>query len=333
MVRLGLNQMKVAISGIGIAGPTSAYWLLRYGHEPVLIERSRGLRSGGYMIDFWGVGLTVAERMGILPQILNAGYPVQEVRFVDAKGRPEASLSTEIFRRVTHDRFTSLPRSALSTIIYRTLNDRVETIFGDQIAAIEQHDSCVRIKFTRSAPRDVDLLVGADGLHSNVRRLAFGPEDRFEKQLGYHVAASEVDGYRPRDELVYVCHTTPGRQIARFAERGDRTLFLFVFVDELLGGREPRDAQESQAALRLVFENGEWETAQILAAMDSVPDVYFDSVSQIHKDCWSNRRSVLLGDAAACVSLLAGEGCGLGMTEAYVLAGELHNAGPNVEDA
>ena len=111
--------MKIAISGAGIAGPTLAYWLARYGHSPTLIEKSPELRTGGYMIDFWGTGFTIAEKMGILPQVLEAGYSVNEVRFVDTTGRKQASFSTDLFQRATHGRFTSLPRRALSEIIFR----------------------------------------------------------------------------------------------------------------------------------------------------------------------------------------------------------------------
>ena len=93
----------------------------------------------------------------------------------------------------------------------------------------EDADSMM-VHFRRDGERRFDLVIGADGLHSNVRRLAFGPQDRFERQLGYVVAAFEVDGYRPRDEDVYVVFCEPGRMLARFALHDDRTLFLFVLA-------------------------------------------------------------------------------------------------------
>ena len=101
----------------------------------------------------------------------------------------------------------------------------------------------MRVRFDRSAPREADLVVGADGLHSRVRRLVFGPDEGAEVSLGYHVAAFEVEGYRPRDELVYVSYGVPGRQISRFSMRDDRTLFLFVFRDEYLPDRGPFDGR------------------------------------------------------------------------------------------
>jgi 2-polyprenyl-6-methoxyphenol hydroxylase-like FAD-dependent oxidoreductase len=234
---------------------------------------------------------------------------------------------------MTGDRFTSLPRGDLAAAIYGTIEGRVEAIFGSSITAIEERATDVLVSFEHGGRRAFDLVIGADGLHSTVRELAFGPERRFEKPLGYRVAAFEVDGYRPRDELVYVSYTRPGRQVARFSLRGDRTMFLLVFVGDRMAGPEPDDVAGRKALLRRVFGDAGWECPQILRAMDRAGDIYFDRVSQIRMDGWSNGRVMLIGDAAACVSLLAGEGAGLAMTGAYVLAGELHRAGDDYREA
>ena len=167
--------MKIAINGAGVAGPALAHWLHRGGHAPTLIEKSPHFRAGGYIIDFWGVGYTIAERMGILPEVREKGYSVREVRFVDERGRKTGGFHSEVFRRMTGDRFTSLPRGDLAAAIYHTVNDQVETIFGDSFSAIDSHDTGVRASFEKGAARDFDLVIGADGLHSAVRDLAFGP--------------------------------------------------------------------------------------------------------------------------------------------------------------
>ncbi len=319
--------MRIAINGAGIAGPTLAYWLHQSGHEVVLIEAAPQLRSGGYIIDFWGIGYDIAEKMGLIPQIRALGYQVEEVRFVNRQSRKHGGFDVEVFRRMTRGRLTSLRRSDLAATIYGALDGTVETIFGDSVTRIEDAGECVRLSFEHAAPREVDLLIGADGLHSHVRQLVFGPEARFEIPLGYHVAAFEVESYRPRDELVYITHGVPGRQISRFSMRDDTTLFLFVFRDEYLTAKEPTSEQERKAVLRNVFGDVGWECPRILAAMEHASSVYFDRVSQIRMDCWTKGRTALVGDAAACVSLLAGEGTGLAMAEAYVLAGELRACG------
>lgn len=319
------NGLKIAISGAGVAGPALAYWLLRCGHQPTLIERAPGLRTGGYVIDFWGVGYQVAQRMGIEPALRNAGYQVQRLDSMGRDGRLRASMRMEAIARLTGDRFTSLPRGDVAAILHGAVADRAETIFGDSIAAIDAHADGLRVQLEHGGSRDFDLLIGADGLHSNVRGLVFGPESDYEKYLGCRVAACVVDGYRPRDELEYKIHNVPGRQVGRFTLRDNRTLFLFVFRSE--DRVDPGSLAARKAVLRRTFADVGWEGPQMLDAMDAVDELYFDVVSQIRMDGWSRGRVALIGDAAACISLLGGEGTGLAMTEAYVLAGELQRAG------
>ncbi|MGP4057133.1 FAD-binding domain [Mycobacterium sp. 4D054] len=313
--------MRIAISGAGVAGPALAYWLHRSGHTPTLIEKAPALRTGGYMIDFWGLGYQVVKRMGLADSVRAAGYDIQSIRNVGPDGEINAELGVDMVRRAIGGDFTSLLRGDLSAALYAATAGTVETIFGDIITGIDEDADGVRLHFDQSRPRDYDLLVGADGLHSAVRHLAFGPEENYARYLGAKVAACEVTGYRPRDELVYVNYSTPGRQVARIALRDDRTMFLFVFRDD-------RDDSSTSALsqLREHFGGAGWECPQILSAIDGVDDLYFDAVSQIQMPRWSRGRVVLIGDAAGCISLLGGEGTGLAITEAYVLAGELMRA-------
>lgn len=317
------RSLNIAISGAGVAGPTLAWWLMRAGHRPTLIEQAPRLRTRGYIIDFWGHGYTLAERMGILPAVEDAGYKVEEVRLVDARGRKTGGFSAELFRRATGGRFTSLPRGDLAAAIYQALGSDVEALFGATIVAMNEHESGVGVTLSNGAEREFDLVIGADGLHSAVRALRFGPQRDYEHPLGYHVAAFEGSGYSARDELTYVGHSEPGRQISRFAERNDRTMFLFVFTDRWLVGGEPQTPEARKQAVAWACQGMQWEWPDIAKCLEEADDVYFDRVSQIRMPCWSSGRVALIGDAAAAVSLLAGEGTGLGMLEAYVLAGEL----------
>jgi 2-polyprenyl-6-methoxyphenol hydroxylase-like FAD-dependent oxidoreductase len=316
--------MKVAICGAGVAGPTLAYFLARHGHTPTLIERAPELRSGGYVIDFWGLGYSIAERMGIIPRLRAEGYQVEQVRFVGAAGNTVSGFNVNIFQQATHGRFTSVPRSVLARAIYGALEGSVETLFDETIAAVSQDADGVDVTLASGGSRRFDLLVGAGGLHSPVRRLCFGPTETFEVRLGYHVAAFTVSGYPRRDELTYVSHAEPSRQLARFALHEDRTMFFFIYHDSLVAGLPA--ATPPVELLRHAFRDSAWEAPQILPLLDAAQDLYFDSVSQIHMPHWSTGRVGLLGDAAAAVSLLAGEGTGLAMIEAYVLAGELERA-------
>ncbi len=325
--------MHAVINGAGVAGPTLAWWLNRDGHDVTLVDHAPSFRTGGYIIDFWGVGYEVACRMGLEQAIRSRGYQVERVRYVDERGRTSATLSVSTLARQLAGRFTSLPRGDLAEAIFDDVKDRIDTRFGDTIAAVEQDDARVACRLASGSSIDADLLIGADGLHSKIRELVFGPEATFERDLGYRVAAFQAKGYRPRDEDVYIIHAEPGCSISRFAMADDTTLFLLVFTADEASGSRPQSDDAVRRTLHAVYGDVGWEAPAVLEAMQNADDVYFDTVSQIRMPTWSRGRVGLIGDAAACVSLLAGEGTGLAMTEAYVLAGELHEAGGDVPRA
>jgi 2-polyprenyl-6-methoxyphenol hydroxylase-like FAD-dependent oxidoreductase len=318
--------MRVLISGLGVAGPTLAYWLRHAGADITIVERAPALRSGGYVIDFWGAGYDVAERMGLLPRINERGYFVDEVRFVGEDGRRVGGFSAKAMRRALHDRFVSLPRSELAAAIYDAVANDIRVIWNDTITTLEQRPEGIRVSFDRSPAQDFDLVFGAGGLHSPTRSLCFA-SDAAESYLGFMVAVFSITGYSRRDEDVYVSYGEPGRQASRFSMHDDRTLFLFVWRDETETDAAAHKAAAQRAILHRRFGDMAWETTDILAAMERSDDLYFDRASQIHLSTWSKDRVALLGDAAFCPSLLAGEGSGMAMTAAYVLAGELQRAG------
>ena len=313
--------MNALISGVGIAGATLAFWLHKYGIEPTLVELAPALRSSGYVIDFWGLGYDIAEKMGLLPDITRIGYHTQELRIVDEDGRRLSGFGVQLFRELTGGRYVTIGRGDLSKLICDQISGSCEIIFGDSIAGLRETGGEVHVQFEHGAERRFDLVIGADGLHSRVRKLVFGPQDRYEKDLGYRVAAFETTGYRRRDELVYIVHSAPGRQVGRLALHDGQTLFLFIFAS----GSEPEAHRVAaqKAMLRKAFQGAGWELPRILTALDTCDDLYFDRVSQIRMAAWSRGRIALVGDAAFCVSLLAGQGSALAMTAAYVLPGEL----------
>jgi 2-polyprenyl-6-methoxyphenol hydroxylase-like FAD-dependent oxidoreductase len=321
-----MRTKSVLVSGAGIAGVTLAYWLMQHGYEPILIERASAFRAGGYMIDFWGLGYEVADRMGLVPRLRSEGYFIREIRFVDGSGSQIGRFGADAMRAVLGENYLSILRGDLASRIYETINSRVEVIYGESIKGIEQTDTGVRVAFEHSSPREVGLLVGADGLHSIVRQISFG-NGSFEKDLGYYAASFLVDHYPWRDETAYVCYSTPGKQVARYALRGDRTAFFFFFAADTKLDAGDQSEERRKDFLRDTFADDGWECPQIVTALDTCNEFYFDRVSQVRLDRWSDGRVALVGDAAFCPSLLAGEGASLAMTAAYILAGELKKAG------
>lgn len=324
--------MRVAINGIGVAGPAVAYWLKRLGHEPVLFEKAAALRSGGYLVDFWGLGYTLAERMGLLPSLRARGYEMKRMRMVDRHGREEAHVDLSVLREALHGRFFSIARADLAEALFGAC-DGISAQFGVSIVGLERDGATTVATLSDGARERFDVIVGADGLHSEIRALVYGPDSQFECFLGCYVAAYRVRGYPHCDDLTHVSHTEQRRQAGRVSLRNGETLVLLVWRPRLIGDDVPRDREEQQSAVRRAFVHMGWETPDLLAAMDDAVDFYFDRVSQIHLPRWSAGSVILVGDAAACPSLLAGEGAGLAMLEAYLLAGELHRAKSDVTRA
>jgi len=311
--------VKILIVGAGIAGPTLAFWLLKGGHEVTIVEHAPGLRSGGYLIDFWGAGFDVAARMGIVPELRKHGYNFTEARAVDTKGRKVASFDPSVVIE-TNDRYLSIPRADLATVIYDALDGKAELLVDDTVRDLDDDGKRVRVTFESGTVRDFDLVAGADGLHSRVRRLAFGPDEQYEKYLGIVFAAFDAEGYPFRDELVAMMHAEVGFQAIRLSFRDDATLCLFTV---LYDGEFPTDRASQEALLQAKLADKGWELPTMLEFMSSAKDFYFDSASQILMPSWSKGRIVLVGDAGAAPSFLAGQGSALAMIEAYTLAAEL----------
>jgi 2-polyprenyl-6-methoxyphenol hydroxylase-like FAD-dependent oxidoreductase len=185
----------------------------------------------------------------------------------------------------------------------------------------------VVVSFRRQPARRFDLVIGADGLHSNIRRLAFTGRSNFEAPLGYYFAAFTADNYPHRDERAYVSRTTVARQAARYGLRGGRTAFFMIVGSQLANGRSLATPVEQRAFLADAFADIGWESGDLLSALERSDDSYFDSASQVRMPTWSAGRVALVGDAAYGPSLLAGEGAALAMLGAYTLAGELAGAG------
>lgn len=324
------GAVKVLIVGAGIAGPTLAYWLLRSGHQPTLVERAPQLRRGGYLIDFWGAGFDVADRMGIVPQLRRHGYVMTEARAVGRDGRRIASIDPSAIMDST-GRYVSIARSDLAAAIYGALDGGAELILDDTVSALDDDGDRVRVVFENGQPRDFDLVVGADGLHSRTRRLAFGPDAQFEQYQNIVVSVFDLPGYRPRDELVAMMHAEVGFQAVRVALRDDVTMVVLTVRHD---GRVPlENVADQQALLRERLKGAGWETPAIIEAMPQASTFYFDAVSQIKMPSWTRGRVALVGDAAACPSLLAGQGSALAMIESYVLAAELARSGDDHREA
>ncbi len=314
------KPFRVLVSGLGIAGATLAWWLAEFGMEVTVVERAPAPRRGGYMIDFWGLGYDVAERMGVLDPLRADAYRVDEIRLVRADSRTLAAIKADAVTATMGERFFSILRADLAGGLERLAAARADILFNDAVQALDPWDGGVDVRFLRAKDATFDVVVGAEGVHSPTRAEVTAFPCEFP--LGFCTASFSVAGYPQRDPGAYVSFTEVGRQIARYALRDDRTAFFFIFRTPIDQAGIPHDLREQRAALRTQFGDA-WECRDILSLLDKTEDLYFDEVTQVQSPRWSKGRIALVGDAAYCPSLLAGEGASLAMAGAYILAGEL----------
>jgi 2-polyprenyl-6-methoxyphenol hydroxylase-like FAD-dependent oxidoreductase len=316
---------SVLISGASVAGPALAFWLHRYGFRPVVVERAPAVRGGGYPIDLRGVAVDVAERTGVLPRLREADVGTRRVTLVDGAGRVTGRIRPDQFTGGAHGHDLEVPRGALTHVLYERTRDDVEYVFDDTVTGLDEQPDGVHVTFRRGAPRVVDLVVGADGLHSTVRRLAFGDEGPFRRDLGFHFAGFTMDDGLGLDREALL-HNAPGR-LAAFYATGGPTTALLVFAAPPGIAFDPEDVDQQRDLVTAAFAGVGWEVPRMLAALRTADDVFVDAVSQIRLPRWSSGRVVLVGDAAYAPSFLSGQGTSLALVGAYVLAGELAAAG------
>ena len=312
---------SVLISGAGIAGPSLAYWLGMSGYEVTVVERAPGLRgSGGSPVDFRGHQLTLLEKMGVLGDIRASQTGMGDQAVVGADGR---RLST--FPSVLFSGDVEIDRGDLARILYEHSKDAAEYVFGDHITALAQGPDGVDVTFARGPARRFDLVVGADGLHSAVRRLAFGAEREYRHDLGLAVAGFTMPNAFGLDHsgLIY---NEPGRLAMVTSGRDPARAAVCLMFAATLPDYDWHDTQGHKRLVTEHFAGAGWHVPALLAALQDAPEVYFDTISQIWMDRWSAGRVVLLGDAAWCPGP-GGNGTGHAMLGAFTLAGELAAAG------
>ncbi len=320
-----MQRLNVLISGAGIAGMTLAYWLARRGTHVTVVELAAGQRSSGSPVDVRGQAADIADRMGIMTRVRDAATDVAGMRFIDAPGRVAARVDTVALQRARGSRDVEIARGDLAAILQEASRASAEVLFNDAIRSIAQDSGGVDVTFESALPRRFDLVVGADGLHSGVRRQVFGREQQFVRHAGLYVAtlplSRSFDGI-DRDITMF----NAPRRSATIHPARSRPLAAFIFWRDALPGFDHRDLEQHRRIVAETYQADGWRVPALIKEMQATDDLYFDSVSRVQIASWTQGRVVLVGDAASCVSLL-GDGSSLAMIGAHTLAEALarHN--------
>ena len=331
------KELNILISGASIAGLSTAYWLIKYGCNVTIVERAKHIRPGGQAVDVRGPALEVAERMGILNDIRNNGTKLKGMSLVDAVSGKE--IYSNIEQTLTGGRHDSpdveILRDDLCNVLFEAVKDTAKYIFDDTITTIHQDDAGVDVTFEHAAPQRFDLIIGADGIRSNVRRLVFGNDKLFIRYLGHYVAIFTMPNFLGLDhwEMIFQHEGTPVLVYIAKEKENDARAYLGFSSDEPL----EYDYRDIDAQKRLIAEraapNLGGMISKIKELMQGSPNFYFDSVNQTIMNTWSKGRVALVGDAGYSVSLTLGQSTSVAMVGAYVLTGELANNKENLKAA
>ena len=316
----------ILVSGASVAGTAVAYWLAHHGYSVTVVERYPGLRPGGQAIDVRGPALTVLERMMLRAAADHRRTRIRGASVVDRDGN-ELSRDTESTPTggLIANPDIELLRDDLIELLYEATQLGTEYLFDDSIAALEDDGTAVGVTFERAAARSFDLVIGADGLHSNVRQLVFGPEEQFIDRLGTHAAIFTVPNFLDLDYW-QTWHYGDSTMVGVYSTHNNadaRAMVGFMDTDLRIDYRDT-EAQFAELEKRMLDDG--WVRPQLLEYMRTAPDFYFDEMSQIKMDRWSKGRVALVGDAGYCCSPLSGQGTSVALLGAYILAGELKAA-------
>ena len=326
-----MSSKKVLISGAGIGGLTLAYFLHKNGYRPIIIEKAATLRDSGYMIDFFSSGISVAEKMGIIGQLKEKNHGSDIMIQQNEKGIKQFVLNMSGFRASVKGKLFNFLRTDLSDVLYEKIKDNVEIRFSTSIESIRQDDKQVIATFNNGKQETFDILIGADGLRSNVRSKIYPPQKVEELYLGYYVCALEHNVPINVNKGEVVSMLCPKRQIMTYDTGNGVSNSLFVFQSEK---KKHLTTVEEVEVLKAEFADFASPVPEIIDEAAKKEKLFFDQVTQIRiHDKWHKNRVVLIGDAAFCMTLLSGQGSSMAMTAAYVLSEQLKKYGDKVTQA
>ncbi|WP_316574715.1 FAD-dependent monooxygenase [Nocardia canadensis] len=321
------NPLHVLVSGGGIAGNAVALQLLRNGIRTTVVERAEVPRPGGQAVDLRGPSKEAAERMGLMAGIAQYQLDERGMSYVDGDGKIYARMAMEDFDgqgavaeiEITRGDLNQVLLDAIATVETGELDYR----YGEWIDRIEQDATGVEVTFASGTTERFDLVIGADGVHSATRRLVFGPEEQFSTNLGGYGAFFTMPSPADIEPGWFGMRLVPGAMLGIRPDGDPATAKAIITLRTEVDPALRRDGDAQRALIRRRIADAGWHAPEVLAAMETTTDFYFDELARVDVPELSVGRVTLVGDAGYCGSPMTGMGTAMAIVGAYVLAAEI----------
>lgn len=318
-------KKTVLIVGAGIAGLTAAYWLHHYGFSVDIIEKSECPKKQGYLIDFWGAGFDVCEKMGLCERLAPHDFPLDNFIFIDAQGKIESQFSINALRDLQKNRVFTIFRGDVENVLFKAIPE-ITVKTHNSITHLENNTDQVTVFFNDGSHKMYDVVIGADGAHSKTRELIFGEEKQFSHYLGYQVAACIQPCESVLERSLYT-YSDIGRQATVCYLKSNQVATFYVYAEK------DEKITDPDQKLREAFKHSGWIMGELIEESKKSDMIFFDALSQINLPTWHHHRVVLIGDASHCLTLAAGQGASMAMAGAYILSTLLFENQDNPQSA
>lgn len=321
------HDMHVLVSGASIAGLTTAYWMRKLGYKVTIVEIADGLRQGGTAVDIKGETVDVVKRMGIFDQVKANRLTLERWDFKNAEDVTERSTVFFSEGEERPDDAFEIERDTFMNILFDTVKHDVALLFNNRITSLDETGDAVHVTFKDGSQHPFDLVMGCDGIHSAVRRLAFGNEAEYTHFLGLYFSVTIVNKLLIKRNTGQL-YSVLGKSVMLNAYK-DKTDIILFFVSENEIPYDYRDEAQQRTIMLDQFAGQSWRVAELLEEVKASKTFYFDKLCQIRMPSWTKGRVALVGDAAYCASPAAGMGASLAMDGAAALTDALQHHNGN----
>jgi len=309
------TEKHALIVGAGIAGLTAAWWLKFYGWKVTIIEKTSSISSNGYMLSLSSTGYDVATKMSILPELEKHHKEIGINYYLDKNGKEVLRHDFQEISKVID--WVTLSRADLASVIYDHVIDKIKIKFSTTLACHQETQSGIEAVLSDGSKVTADLLIGADGVRSALRKELFSEDSVCVEKLGYRFAAFEIETQENLSND-FISYTDPGRLTQLHSLSKKCVTALYIWRDETSAYIKSNQARKE--ILKQAFGDSHVNAQKWIGEVAQEQTIYLDDMAMVSMKKWSKGRVVLLGDAAHCLTLLSGQGAGTAMTSAYLLA-------------